>query len=303
MPKILNAFTHLLLSLLLGRADCAQADELRYKIGSTVFSEDKHRLVIHTVPPTQVELQAGGKPWPPVSLDESGNIYAGAVIIDADSAKSMVVAGAQAVYPHAVILALRDKGYQFISHGVRCTLSLKTLGLGRAKSAMAFLKDGNFRLATSDTSILALVTQFSKAGTVSAYQVDSIDLASCKLASVKKLGNPDLLVEIGSSRRGGWWITGATEQTLLRSLDGTTWNKVALPRALSSLVSSYAVDRNEIWLAASLANDPEQDPTMLVYTADGGKTWAGIKKHDALLKKLPAAWLEGQKRIAEKEAS
>jgi hypothetical protein len=36
---------------------------------------------------------------------------------------------------------------------------------------------------------------------------------------------------------------------------------------------------------------------MLVYSADAGKTWTSLKKDDPLLKKVPSAWLEGQKRI------
>lgn len=292
----------LILSLSLCQAACAQSDDFRYKVGNTVFSENKQRLVIHTVPPTLIEIQPGGKLWPPVLLDEAGRIYAGRAVIDAKSGNGISGknAASDAVlvqYPHAVQVEASADGYRITQNRRHCVFSAKNLGLGKEKSALAFLKDGNVRIATSGRKVLALVTQFSDEGTVSAYQVDSIDLASCKVSSVKKIGNPDLLVEIAASSHGGWWITGSIEQTLLRSRDGKTWSKVPLPHELSSLISSYAVSQNEIWLAATLASDTELNPYMLVYSANGGKTWTSLRKDDPLLKKLPSAWLEGHKRF------
>jgi hypothetical protein len=290
------------LSLSLCQAACAQSDDLRYKVGNTVFSEDKQHLVIHTVPPTQVDIQPGGKLWPPVVLDEAGRIYAGQVVIDANSGREIPGkhGASDAVlvrYPYDVQVEVRAGGYEITKNRRRCNFSARNLGLGKEKSALAFLRDGNLRIASSGRNVLALVTQFSGEGTVSAYQVDRIDLASCKVASVNTLGNPDLLVEIAASSHGGWWITGSIEQTLLRSEDGKTWGKVPLPPELSSLISSYVVNPSEIWLAAMLASDTELNPYMLVYSANGGKTWTSLKKDDPLLKKVPSAWLEGQKRI------
>ncbi len=292
----------LFLSLSLSQAACAQSDDLRYKVGNTVFSEVDNRLVIHTVPPTLIEIQPGGKLWPLVSLDEAGRIYAGNSVIDANSGRGILGKdpksdAVRVRYPHAVQVDVRQDGYRISNGRHQCTFSTKNLGIGNAKSALAFLKDGNFRIATSERNVLALVTQFSDEGSVSAYQVDGIDLASCKVSSVKKLGNPDLLVEIASSIRGGWWITGSIEQTLLRSRDGKTWIKVSLPDDLSSLISSYSVSPTEIWLAAMRASDSESNPYMLVYSSNAGKTWTSLKKDDPLLKKVPSAWLEGQRRI------
>lgn len=292
----------LLLSFSLSQAAGAQSDVVRYKVGNTVFSEDQQHLVIHTVPATLVEIQAGGKPWPPVLLDEAGHIYAGSTVIDANSGSAISDKDAAADpmlvrYPHAVQVAARDDGYLLTQRRHHCIFSPKKLGLGNEKTALAFLKDGNLRFATSERTVLALVTQFSDEGTVSAFQVASIELASCRIASVNKLGNPDLLVEIAASSGGGWWITGSIEQTLLRSRDGKTWGRVRLPGELASLISSYAVSPKEIWLAAMLASDSELNPYMLVHTANGGKTWTSLKRNDPLLNKVPSAWLEGQKRI------
>lgn len=284
-------------------AACAHADALRYKVGNTVFSEDMHRIVIETVPPTAIEILPGGKPWPLLALDERGHIYAGGEIIDAASGqRNKELSPALARYPHAVQVDVTEGGYDVRRNAVRCLFPAKDLGLGKEKTPLEFLKDGNLRIATSERAILALVTQFSRAGKVGAYQLSRIDLGTCKVASVKKLGNPDLLVELASSSGGGWWITGSIEPTLLRSPDGKRWHPVRLPKDLSSLISSYAVSPSEIWLAAMLASDTDMHPYMLVHSADAGKTWVSLKKDDPLLKRVPAAWLEGQKRIAEAPA-
>lgn len=298
----MTRFGFLFLTLAICQAACAQSGEIRYKVGNTRFAEDKHRLTIHSVPPTLIDMQPGGKLWPPVSLDEAGLIYAGSTVVDADSGREVSRLerppdAGLVRYPHAVQVEVKGDGYLFSKNHQQCFFSAKKLGLGQAKTALSFLKDGNLRVATSEHAVQALVTQFSREGMVSGYQVDSIDLGTCKVASVKKLGKPDLFVELASSACGGWWITGSIEQTLLRSRDGRTWAKVPLPRDLSSLISSFMVSSREIWLAAMLATDTEQHPYMLVYSANGGQTWISLKKDDPLLKKVPLAWLEGQKRV------
>ncbi|MCD5993351.1 hypothetical protein KDX38_06475 [Pseudomonas sp. CDFA 602] len=90
-------------------------------------------------------------------------------------------------------------------------------------------------------------------------------------------------------------MTGSIEQTLLRSTDGSQWHKVSLPAELSSLVSSYVVNDREIWLAAILP-DATPSPYLLVYSNDAGEHWRYLVEDDPLLAKVPAAWLEGQRR-------
>jgi len=291
----------LMISSLLGLAVAgAHAEELHYKVGNTAFSEDMHRITIHMVPPISIEILPGGKPWPLLALDESGQIYAGGEIIDAASTqRKKELRPALARYPHGVQVEVKEGGYEVRRGATRCHFPAKSLGLGSEKSPLEFLKNGNLRIATSKNAILALVTRFSVTGKVGAYQLDRIELGSCKIVSTRKLRNPDLLVELASSSAGGWWITGSIEQTLLRSRDGKRWQQVRLPKDLSSLISSYVVNPNEIWLAAMLATDTDLHPYMLVHSADAGKTWVSLKKDDPLLKRVPGAWLEGQKRIAE----
>jgi len=57
------------------------------------------------------------------------------------------------------------------------------------------------------------------------------------------------------------------------------------------------VDRKRFWLAGILGSFDDY-PNELVYSADGGMTWTNLKKDDPLLAKVPAGWLEGQKRKA-----
>ncbi|WP_146204600.1 hypothetical protein [Massilia glaciei] len=249
----------------------------------------------------------GGELWPPVVVDEEGRIFAGNAVIDAASGITLNISRPlirdAVLLTNSVQISPCEHGFVFRRGGAKCFMSLRKLGVRNKKTPLTMLKDANFRLATSNRTALALITQFSTDGTVSGYQVDRIDIAACQITSVKNLGNPDLLVEIGSSAHGGWWITGSIEQTLLRSQDGKAWIKVKLPKDISSLVSSYVVNRREIWLAAIMNIDAESDPYMLVYSGDGGSTWTSLKRSDPLLNKVPAAWLEGQRRIASAKAA
>lgn len=179
----------------------------------------------------------------------------------------------------------------------QCNLPYKSLGAPRGRSPYEALQVANIKLAASKDKILALVTSFLSDGQTSRYHVLSIDPRTCKASLAAKLGDPDLLVELGQSRHGGWWITGSIEQTLLTSRDGKKWSKARLPEGLSSLVSSYVVDSKQIWLAGILDNSDDH-PNLLVYSGDGGITWSNLKRDDALLSKVPAGWLEGQKRKA-----
>ena len=273
-----------------------------YRVGATGFTEDGHGIVIHAHEPLKLEVRPGGRVWPPLVVDDGGRIYAGGTVIDALSGR-VLQAGAKDVIamPYGVQVAPEAGGFRFrlgATPGRGCLLPLRKLNAGGGKPALQAMKDANVAFASSPRGVVGLATHFGADGRVSGYTASLIDAASCKVAHSTPLGNPDLLVELAASKSGGWWITGSVEQTLLRSTDGRSWRKVALPAQVSSLVSSYAVNDKEIWLAAAHAGDDGDQPYMLTYSGDGGASWASLRRDDPLLGRLPPAWLEGQRRRA-----
>jgi hypothetical protein len=262
-------------------------------------TEDAKSIVIHMSTPLSIQLLPGGHTWPLLSLDEDGKIYVGATIIDSKRSKFLsddVNNQTALALPHGYSILENEGGYR-ISHGARtCMFSQQQLGLNGKKSNIQALKDGNLIFSSSDQKLIALVTRFGENDNADTYLIDTIDLDKCKV-SFESLGNPDLLVELGNSRQGGWWLTGSVEQTLLRSKDGKNWRNVVLPSDLSSLVSSYTVNDQEIWLAGILPSSRDDDP-LLICSEDGGKTWRNIQRNDPLLTRVPSGWLEGRKRLA-----
>jgi hypothetical protein len=267
-----------------------------YHLGATRVSEDQYQIVIHAQPAVTVAILPGGKTWPALSLDEAGRIYAGGTVIDGATGRVVTRTDAALALPHGVELAVLDGRYRFRRGGKECHLSPQQLHLDAKKSALDALKDANLILASARDTLLALATRFGPDGAVADYLVERIDIDRCQVVTQQRLGNPDLLVELAHSDRGGWWISGSVEQTLLRSRDGRRWSKVSLPAGLSSLVSSYVVNDREIWLAAALPDGDGPSPYLLVHSGDGGKRWRNLLADDPLLAHIPAAWLEGQKR-------
>ncbi|RFP14158.1 hypothetical protein D0T25_22010 [Duganella sp. BJB488] len=286
----------LVAGLSLAHSALAGVNAFDYRLGATSVSEDQYQIVIHAQPAVTVAILPGGRPWPALSLDEAGRIYAGGTVIDGATGRVVSRADAALALPHGVEVAVLDERYRFRRGGKECSLSPRQLHLDAKKSALDALKDANLVLTSASDTLLALVTRFGADGAVADYLVERIDIARCRVVAPQRLGNPDLLVELAHSERGGWWITGSVEQTLLRSSDGRRWRKVNLPAGLSSLVSAHVVNEREIWLAAALPQGDGPSPHLLVYSDDGGKRWRNLKANDPLLARLPAAWLEGQKR-------
>lgn len=280
---------------------CAQSARTSYKIGGTLVQEDSESVVLHTNPPVHMQILPGGRTWPPLFIDENGSIYTGEGVFDSASGRLHHTAKKRSgeivvEYPEALSVTVRKNGYLFRQGNYTCLVQPKSLGLGGSKTALDFFKDANFTIVPSDSQILALVGPPSDAETK--YHISKIDLASCKVATLANIGDPDYLVEMGWSKQGGWWLTGSVEQTLLRSNDGKTWTSARLPPGLSALVSAYAVNANEVWLAAGLQSGTPANPYMLVYTVDGGKSWSSPRLNDPLLLKLPLAWRAGYQRVA-----
>lgn len=279
---------------------------LHYKVGNVAFTENVDQIQVQSTPPTTIEVLPGGKPWPPLRLDESGRIFAGTAVIDPDSGKLLNSGRTNAPEAENVVMLPNDlevrslsAEYEFRQRNSRCTIAYKRLGAPGDRSPLEALQEANVKLAASEDKILALVTSFLADGQTTRYHVHSIEPRTCKISQATRLGNPDLLVELGRSRQGGWWITGSVEQTLMVSMDGRKWRRIHLPDGLWSLVSSYIVDSKQIWLAGILDNSDDY-PNLLIYSADGGATWTNLRRDDPLLAKVPAGWLEGQKRKAHK---
>jgi len=282
-------------------AQAAGAAVFDFRIGATGITEDEHGIVIHAHEPVRLELRPGGRIWPPLVVDDGGRIYVGGTVIDALSGRVLQAGGRDVLaLPYGVQVAPEAGGYRFRSSatpGRDCLLPLSKLNAGGGKSALQAMKDASVAFASSPRGVVGLATQLGAGGKVSGYTASLIDAASCKVAHSTALGKPDLLVELAASKAGGWWITGSAAQTLLRSADGRRWRKVKVPLQASPLVSSYAVNDKEIWLAAQ-AGDDEDKPYMLSYSGDGGVSWASLRRDDPLLGRLPPAWLEGQRRRA-----
>lgn len=298
IPKIL------LLAAVLFNADAqAQMEALHYRAGNVEFVEKVDQIVIQSDPPITVSVLPGGRAWPPLQIDESGRIFAGNVI-DSTTGKHITLrsmkSGAIGESVHlagGLEVISTGAGYELRRGRRECSISYNALGGPRGRSPAEALREANVKLAATEDKALALVTSFLNDGATANYRVYAIDLRTCKVNEVANLGDPDLLVELGKSRHGGWWITGSIEQTLMISKNGTMWRTVKLPEGLSSLVSSYVVDDQQIWLAGILDNS-EEYPNLLIYSPDGGTQWINLKKNDPLLAKIPVGWLEGQKRKA-----
>lgn len=267
-----------------------------YQIGVVKISENDRKIVVNSTPPVAVSILPGGTTWPPLSIDEGGNIYAGNIVIDGATGTAVMHPKATLALPHGVEMSETHDHLQFRHNGKNCSFSLQQLGLNKQRTALAALKNSNIKFSSTATALLALVTQFGPDGRVSNYRVEQLDLGLCRISFFSDMGNPDLLVESGHSAEGGWWMTGSIEQTLMQSGDGRHWRKAVLPRDLSSLISAYVVNPREIWLAAMLPADEAESPYLLVYSGDGGKSWRNVVADDRVLERLPSGWLEGQKR-------
>jgi hypothetical protein len=273
---------------------------LAYNVGPTFVSESQQQILVHASSPISVSILPGGATWPRMSLDEAARIYIGNVVVDATTSSTVRHRKATLVLAHGVEITAAGSGFRFRSAGKNCFFSLERLGLDKRRTALESLKHSNIAFSSAATGLLVLVTQFGADGRVSNYRVEELDLDQCQISFRHDVGNPDLLVELGHSSEGGWWLTGSIEQTLLQSADGRTWRKAALPKGLGSLISAYVANPREIWLAAILSAAGAESPYPLVYSNDSGRSWRNVVANDPVLDRLPVGWLEGQKRRVQK---
>lgn len=279
----------------------ATADEtlLKYHVGVIAFTESEQQIIVHAKATSTISILPGGATWPRGSLDAVGLIYVGNVVIDGATGSAVQHRNETLVLPHDVAIKAAENGFRFRHAGNTCWFSGDQLGLSKQRTALESLKNSNIAFTSASTGLLALVAQFGEDGRVANYRVEQLDLNRCKILFHRDLGNPDLLVELGHSTDGGWWLTGSIEQTLLQSSDGRHWRKAALPAGLSSLISAYVANPHEIWLAAILPAGENESPYLLVYSGDGGRSWRNVVADDLILRRIPSGWLEGHKRRAQ----
>ncbi|AZN36334.1 hypothetical protein [Iodobacter ciconiae] len=150
-------------------------------------------------------------------------------------------------------------------------------------------------LAAANNQAGLLITSFDADQKINGYQFTLLNLVNCKANKID-IGNPDFLSELGWTSKGFWWMTGTTNQTLMRSENGTKWYNVKLPSDIYSLVSAYITSKKEIWLAAGIASLTDENDPMLIRSLDGGTSWENIKRNTQEIEQVPAYWIEGQTR-------
>lgn len=237
--------------------------------------------------------------WPPVATDEHGRFYIGTKSLDSRSGDLIGVdkkKGALVLGPHYTVVADDARQFLRIKHaGRECTVRIEKFGLSSADVRASDLLQGVIRFVDADGPLVGLVTLGGKKAGDTRYLAVRILADACRVESID-LGNPDLLVEIGWTRAGHWWITGSKEGTLLRSGDGKKWVKMHMPDRITELISAYVVAPDHIWLAANYDTAGRQDDPELVYTDDGGKNWIRPAWAGKQLSQVPPYWLEGQMR-------
>jgi hypothetical protein len=271
------------------RIDQKESDFLSFALndGKTIWVKDR-----------------AGSYWPPIHIDELGFIYVGDKVLDNTTGlkirdgndPNLVIVGSR----FGVLGGVSTKTLTLLRKDGVCKIKLASLQSGLAGAQGKDVLRGRMHFVESASALAVLSAVFDETGKLK-YRASIVAPQTCRVISSVDLGNPDLLVELGWSPAGGFWIAGAQEPTLLRSDDGRTWTALKLPQQYSELMSAYIPERNEIWLAAQDGNDAAVDSPDLMYSGDGGKTWQTLTWNSPLLNQVPKYWLEGQMRAYGRE--
>lgn len=256
------------------------------------------RFVLADGRPITVSDNAGFY-WPPVASDQRGYFYVGNKSIDSGSGSVIRIdSDGQAIVlgPHYTVSPDDANESVKVQHdGHVCKVGVRKLGLDPADGSASEFLHGVIRFVDSDGPLVGLVTLGGSQAGDTHYLAIRISPETCHVESVD-LGNPDLLVELGWTPAGHWWITGSTEGTLIRSDDGKKWVTIHLPENISELVSAYVVDQAHIWLAANDSKSANEDSPQIVYSEDAGNTWTPLTWQSNWMSHVPPYWLEGQMR-------
>lgn len=307
--KLLHCFlVALLLQSVCWRESLAQSSTVGLDMGGIrVYQKygDSLKFALKDGKTVNVDDRAGSY-WPPVHIDEQGFIYVGDKVLN--SRTGLLIQDRN--NPDAVIVGPRvevvakpsTQSLTVLGKDGSCEIPLAVLQKGLTGTATRSVLYGRVHFAESANMLAVLSSVFTDEGEKLAYRVSIIDPRSCRVLSGVDLGNPDLLVELGWSPVGGFWIVGAQEPTLLRSEDGISWVTVKIPPQFSELMSAYIAEKGNIWLAALDGNEPDAvDSPALIHSADDGKTWQTLTWNSPLLNRVPMYWLEGQMRAHGRE--
>ena len=283
---------------LLASSLAAQDLALEYRLGVVRVTEGATTLSIHVAGIPAVQLLPGGGTWPRVALDEDGNLYVGATVIDSRrAAVSAKAAGRDAAValPGRSRVSVDRRGFLVDDGDQACLFTQRHFGLNGGTTNVQAFKDGDVRFDASGHTIMALAVRFAQPPDPDAYAVATMDLSPCWVSRVE-LGSGGTRVELGHSRRGGWWLSG-TRDGLLRSRDGRSRVRVPVPPGMGSLFSAYLADDREIWAVAAPADGRTGDGPV-IRSNDGGAHWTIVAARDTAMSRMPPAWLDGWRRAA-----
>lgn len=284
--------------VLLAPSLAAQDLALEYRLGGVHVTEDATTLSIHVPDVPAVQLLPGGRTWPRITLDEDGNLYVGATVIDTRrAAVSAKAAGRDAAValPGRSRVFVDRRGFRVDDGDQACLFTQRHFGLNGGKTNVQAFKDGDVRFDASGRTILALAIRFAQSPDSDTYAVASMDLSTCWVSRAD-LGPAGPRVELGHSRRGGWWVSG-TSAGLLRSRDGRSWDRVPLPPGMWPLFSAYIANDREIWAIAAPAGSRDGDGPV-IRSSDSGAQWSIVAARDTAMARMPPAWLDGLRRAA-----
>lgn len=257
------------------------------------------RLVLRGGQTVEVSDDAGFY-WPPINIDQGGYFYVGSKTIDSTTGAIVAVnpdRNSIVLGRHYVVAPDDARNALKIEHGGReCIVGVERLGLSSSDGRPSDVLRGVVRFVDADGPLVGFVKLGEGKEGNARYQAIRISPDTCHV-DIVDLGNPDLLVEIGWTPGGHWWITGATEGTLIRSNDGKNWVSSSLPSEISQLVSAHVVDKDRIWLAANDSRSRGVDDAQIIYSGNGGKTWIPVTQSGKLVSGVPKFWLEGQMRL------
>jgi hypothetical protein len=247
------------------------------------------------------DVLPGGAVWPWVIVDDFNDLNVGSVRLGIhrpfDLKKNRP--GSIFIGEGFYVSEITKGAFSLHSDVGVCSIDYRRLGLslGNRANALDYFKFRDIYLFAKGGYVYGLLRHERVAPSISSeYKTVKIDIRNCSFDFSESLGNPDLIVEYGSSERY-FWLTGSIESTLLISRDGVTWGRVELPSMLYGLISAYVEDEKEIWLAAGYAGVDYKSKPMILKTDDGGKSWFVPFESFSDGSRVPAKWVEGLLRL------